>query len=80
MNQYWCASVYVMWAWSIQTGGSSSAYIKVVIVTTVITVCCCGLRLDKNKTVEVYGVPHFTAQSLINAASRFVAIDDQLLL
>lgn len=38
------------------------------------------LRLDKNKTVEVYGVPHFTAQSLINAASRFVAIDDQLLL
>ena len=38
------------------------------------------LRLDKNKTVEVYGVPHFTARSLINAASRFVAIDDQLLL
>jgi uncharacterized LabA/DUF88 family protein len=30
--------------------------------------------------VEVYGVPSLTAQALVNAASRFVAIDGQLLL
>jgi len=31
-------------------------------------------------TTEVYGVPALTAPSLINAASRFIAIDDKLLL
>jgi len=31
-------------------------------------------------TTEVYGVPAFTAPSLINAASRFIAIDDKFLL
>ena len=29
---------------------------------------------------EVYGVPALTAPSLINAANRFIAIDDKLLL
>lgn len=31
-------------------------------------------------STEVYGVPLLTAPSLINAASRFIAIDDKLLL
>lgn len=31
-------------------------------------------------TTEVYGVPQLTAPSLVNAANRFVAIDDKLLL
>ena len=31
-------------------------------------------------TVEVYGVPALTAPSLINAANRFIAINDKLLL
>ena len=31
-------------------------------------------------TTEVYGVPALTASSLINAANRFIAIDDKLLL
>jgi uncharacterized LabA/DUF88 family protein len=31
-------------------------------------------------TAEVYGVPALTAPSLINAANRFIAIDDKLLL
>jgi len=31
-------------------------------------------------TTEVYGVPALTAPSLINAATRFIAIDDTLLL
>jgi uncharacterized LabA/DUF88 family protein len=31
-------------------------------------------------TTEVYGVPLLTAPSLINAASRFIAIDNKLLL
>jgi uncharacterized LabA/DUF88 family protein len=31
-------------------------------------------------TTEVYGVPALTAPSLINAATRFIAIDDKLLL
>ena len=31
-------------------------------------------------TTEVYGVPALTAPSLINAAGRFIAIDDKLLL
>jgi uncharacterized LabA/DUF88 family protein len=31
-------------------------------------------------TTEVYGVPALTAPSLINAADRFIAIDDKLLL
>jgi uncharacterized LabA/DUF88 family protein len=31
-------------------------------------------------TTEVYGVPALTAPTLINAANRFIAIDDKLLL
>jgi len=31
-------------------------------------------------TTEVYGVPSLTAPSLINAANRFIAIDEKLLL
>lgn len=38
------------------------------------------LRLDKGKFVEVYGVAKLTADSLINSASEFIAIDDALLL
>ncbi len=43
------------------------------------------LLLDKVRstyhvTTEVYGVPGLTAPSLINAADRFIAIDDKLLL
>ncbi|MBL6987600.1 MAG: NYN domain-containing protein [Methylobacter sp.] len=43
------------------------------------------LLLDKARnaygvTTEVYGVPNLTAPSLINSASRFIAIDDTLLL
>ncbi len=43
------------------------------------------LLLEKAKnaygvTTEVYGVPGLTAPSLINACSRFIAIDDKLLL
>ena len=33
-----------------------------------------------NVEVEVYGVPSLTANSLINAATRFVAINDDLLI
>jgi len=33
-----------------------------------------------NKTVEVYGVPGLTAQNLIDASNRFIAIDEDLLL
>lgn len=44
-----------------------------------------GLLLDKVRavygaTAEVYGVPGLTAPLLINSASRFMAIDDKLLL
>jgi uncharacterized LabA/DUF88 family protein len=43
------------------------------------------LLLDKARnaygvTAEVYGVPALTAPSLIKSASRFIAIDDELLL
>jgi uncharacterized LabA/DUF88 family protein len=43
------------------------------------------LVLEKAKnaygvTTEVYGVPALTAPSLINSASRFIVIDDKLLL
>lgn len=38
------------------------------------------LRLDKGKTVEVYGVTQLTSVSLMNAASDFVSIDGDLLL
>ncbi len=38
------------------------------------------LRLDKNKRVEVYGVPDLTASALMNAASEFIPINDGLLL
>ena len=38
------------------------------------------LRIEKNKFVEVYGVPALTAASLMNAASEFIPIDGDLLL
>lgn len=38
------------------------------------------LRVDKGKQVEVYGVPGLTAASLVKAASKFHAIDGDLLL
>mgnify|MGYP000335370382 CR=1 FL=1 len=38
------------------------------------------VRTDYDTPVEVYGVKQLTARSLINAASKFVAIDNALLL
>jgi len=38
------------------------------------------VKADFNIPVEVYGVEKLTARSLINAATKFVAIDDKLLL
>lgn len=38
------------------------------------------VRRSCHVTTEVYGVPALTAPSLINAANRFIAIDDKLLL
>ena len=38
------------------------------------------IRTHHGKTVEVYGVPQFTAASLINEASAFIHIDKALLL
>ena len=38
------------------------------------------LRENLNRRVEVYGVPQFTAASLIDAASAYIAIDDDLLI
>lgn len=38
------------------------------------------LRVDKGKQVELYGVPDLTAASLINEASTYVPINDDLLL
>ena len=38
------------------------------------------VKTDFNIPVEVYGVEKLTARSLINAASRYVAIGDKLLL
>ncbi|RUR30408.1 NYN domain-containing protein [Vreelandella andesensis] len=38
------------------------------------------IRVKHGKKVEVYGVPQFTAASLINEASEFIAIDQSLLL
>lgn len=38
------------------------------------------IRLKHNKKVEVYGVPQFTAASLMREASQFIAIDNTLLL
>jgi len=38
------------------------------------------LRVDKGKWVEVYGVEKLTSASLVKAASKFVPIDDELLL
>lgn len=38
------------------------------------------IKKEYNNTVEVYGVPQLTADSLINAASRFIPIKDNLLL
>lgn len=36
--------------------------------------------VEKGKVVEIYGVPKLTAAALINAASEFIPIDDNLLL
>ncbi|MCZ0927319.1 NYN domain-containing protein [Halomonas janggokensis] len=38
------------------------------------------IRTQHGKTVEVYGVPQFTAASLINEANSFIHIDKELLL
>lgn len=38
------------------------------------------VRHDHGIHVDVYGVPDLTARSLVQAASRFVPIDDELLL
>lgn len=38
------------------------------------------IRIKYGKKVEVYGVPQFTAASLMNEASEFFAIDKDLLL
>ena len=38
------------------------------------------LRVDKGKTVEVFGVADFTAKSLIQAASRYIPIQGPLLM
>jgi uncharacterized LabA/DUF88 family protein len=38
------------------------------------------VRNDYGVITEVYGVPELTAPSLIKSASRFIAIDDKLLL
>lgn len=38
------------------------------------------IKKEYNNTVEVYGVPQLTADSLINSASRFIPIQDNLLL
>lgn len=38
------------------------------------------IRQDHNVQVDVYGVPTLTARSLMQAASRFVPIDGELLL
>ena len=38
------------------------------------------IRHDFNAVVEVYGVPKFTSTSLINSASKYVPIDQGLLL
>ncbi len=38
------------------------------------------LRVDRGKRVEVYGVQELTAKSLINAATEFIPIENDLLL
>jgi uncharacterized LabA/DUF88 family protein len=38
------------------------------------------IRHDFNAAVEVYGVPKFTSTSLINSASKYIPIDNDLLL
>ena len=38
------------------------------------------VKSDFNNSVEVYGVPSLTADSLINFATKFVPIENELLL
>ncbi|MBU2706124.1 NYN domain-containing protein [Zooshikella marina] len=38
------------------------------------------VKNDFNTSVEVFGVPQLTARTLMNVASKFIAIDDSLLL
>ena len=38
------------------------------------------IKKNFNNEVEVYGVPGLTADSLINSASKFIAIEEELLL
>ena len=38
------------------------------------------LRVDKGKWVEVYGVAKLTSASLVNAASKFTPVENELLL
>lgn len=38
------------------------------------------LRVDKGKLVEVYGVSQLTSKSLMNAATEFISIENELLM
>ena len=38
------------------------------------------IKRDFNNSVEVYGVPTLTAESIIASASKFIAIEDELIL
>jgi len=38
------------------------------------------LRIDRGKLVEVYGVANLSSASLVNAASKFIPIENELLL
>ncbi|RDH42575.1 NYN domain-containing protein [Zooshikella ganghwensis] len=38
------------------------------------------VKNDFNSSVEIFGVPQLTARTLMNVASKFIAIDDSLLL
>ncbi|KEQ13162.1 LabA-like NYN domain-containing protein [Endozoicomonas numazuensis] len=38
------------------------------------------LRIDRGKNVEVYGVPSLTSTALIDASSKFIPINESLLL
>jgi len=38
------------------------------------------IRLDLGKEVEVFGVPKLTAKALVDSSTRFISINDSLLL
>ena len=43
-------------------------------------ILACKIKNDYKKTFEVYGVPPLTADSLIDSATKFIPINDELLL